>query len=687
MVLGNDIPQMALDAITSALKDTSTIKWQFNTSIPYISAQAIGISSGSGGGDVFGPGASTDNAVVRWDGAGGTSIKNSGVNTELVGATANFTDFPLAKMVISRLDSTITNANDIGLVVEDTNYAGILSIGKNFGTLSYAYGTGGMDAYGIYGLSLGVNGPGGTNIGGVFTAANASANYAIMSVGDLYFYGINTTRSIWFDDGIAGTGTLAIRAKGGFANWFMTFASDGTSQGLITFYQPVQSINFKQYLALEDPGVGSFTVQIQAPTLAGNYTLTLPVDDGAASQVLTTDGSGILSWTDHGAGVVNYWARVGINLSPTTAGDTVSTSVTGNAFTGTGYTTGATAGMGIHGIGQVTAIGDTGISYGGYFEASTSHNGNDNVAVFAQAVNAAGGHENYSWYSPHGKFYNADDMDIAGKLTVDHIGEHTGSHNIVFDNNALMSLTGNLYFRDTDISISSVNDGDLDLTANANIDLSAPWVNLYPTTGTDVALHTFAFASANTFIFSRAGGTMGSPSSIANGNILGSVHFQGYHSATPAYYSGAIIRATVDAAIGAGAEMPTRLMFYTCPDGSTTAAERLRINNAGNIWLMSDQPICDSIGNEQIKFVSTASAVNEITITNAATTVAPTIAASGETNVNLNLSGKGAGYIILTSSKSTTGNPTAVEGMIYINTFDNKIQMYADSAWRTLVSW
>jgi len=38
--------------------------------------------------------------------------------------------------------------------------------------------------------------------------------------------------------------------------------------------------------------------KIKAPTgITGTYTLTLPVDDGTANQVLKTDGSGVLSWT------------------------------------------------------------------------------------------------------------------------------------------------------------------------------------------------------------------------------------------------------------------------------------------------------------------------------------------------------------------------------------------------------
>lgn len=48
---------------------------------------------------------------------------------------------------------------------------------------------------------------------------------------------------------------------------------------------------------LEDPGAGTSTITLQAPTLSGSYTLTLPVDDGNSNQVLSTDGSGVLSWS------------------------------------------------------------------------------------------------------------------------------------------------------------------------------------------------------------------------------------------------------------------------------------------------------------------------------------------------------------------------------------------------------
>ena len=59
------------------------------------------------------------------------------------------------------------------------------------------------------------------------------------------------------------------------------------------------------------------------------------------------------------------------------------------------------------------------------------------------------------------------------------------------------------------------------------------------------------------------------------------------------------------------------------------------------------------------------------------------IATTGSDNITL----EPGGYVILDSSKTTTGNPTAVEGLIYWNTVDNAIRMYADGGWRTLITW
>jgi hypothetical protein len=56
----------------------------------------------------------------------------------------------------------------------------------------------------------------------------------------------------------------------------------------------------------------------------------------------------------------------------------------------------------------------------------------------------------------------------------------------------------------------------------------------------------------------------------------------------------------------------------------------------------------DDSNNEYIKFSKTASAVNEITVANAATSGAPNVSVTGsDTNIDLNLTAKGIGRVTL----------------------------------------
>jgi len=63
-------------------------------------------------------------------------------------------------------------------------------------------------------------------------------------------------------------------------------------------------------------------VTIQGPphSAAATYTLTLPTSDGAANQVLQTDGNGSLSWADQSAGGVTWAAEPAASNSNGTAG-------------------------------------------------------------------------------------------------------------------------------------------------------------------------------------------------------------------------------------------------------------------------------------------------------------------------------------------------------------------------------
>lgn len=78
---------------------------------------------------------------------------------------------------------------------------------------------------------------------------------------------------------------------------------DGT--GIISALASVQvvgSLRSDTSLILEETGAGTDTITLQAPaSIAASYTLTLPIDDGASGEVLSTDGSGVLSWISNAA--------------------------------------------------------------------------------------------------------------------------------------------------------------------------------------------------------------------------------------------------------------------------------------------------------------------------------------------------------------------------------------------------
>ena len=122
----------------------------------------------------------------------------------------------------------------------------------------------------------------------------------------------------------------------------------------------------------------------------------------------------------------------------------------------------------------------------------------------------------------------------------------------------------------------------------------------------------------------------------------------------------------------------------TIPSGADTLVARTSTDTLTNKTLTSPVlttpkfadggAIADGNGNEQIIFQQTASAVNEIEITNAATggaasagaSTAPIIGASGETNVDLALLPKGTGHVAIRSTGGANN-----QGAIRLNCENN----------------
>jgi len=112
------------------------------------------------------------------------------------------------------------------------------------------------------------------------------------------------------------------------------------STGKSTFAGPVllKNVSGSQptLLLTEDPDNGTNTVTLQAPaTLASDYSLTLPVDDGTNGQFLKTDGAGVTSWAD--ASIVSSVRAgtgcCGTEIDPGDSGVTYNVTASGIALT------------------------------------------------------------------------------------------------------------------------------------------------------------------------------------------------------------------------------------------------------------------------------------------------------------------------------------------------------------------
>ena len=85
-------------------------------------------------------------------------------------------------------------------------------------------------------------------------------------------------------------------------------------------------------------------------------------------------------------------------------------------------------------------------------------------------------------------------------------------------------------------------------------------------------------------ILRKAEWTAGAIAPVVSESPLGIIRWEGYAGSPLSNYSAAIIKAFVDGTPGAS-DMPGRICFYTSPDGSATPAERMRIDNAGRIYM------------------------------------------------------------------------------------------------------
>ena len=119
-------------------------------------------------------------------------------------------------------------------------------------------------------------------------------------------------------------------------------------------------------------GATSGTITIQPAAAAGTWTFTLPADDGTNGQVLTTDGSGVTSWTTIAAGGANTalsnLASVAINTPLVFAGGTTQLSENPNIEIGLFISGGDTSSRSIYAPGNLVIESNVGLDGSGNYD-------------------------------------------------------------------------------------------------------------------------------------------------------------------------------------------------------------------------------------------------------------------------------------------------------------------------------
>ena len=138
---------------------------------------------------------------------------------------------------------------------------------------------------------------------------------------------------------------------------------------------------------------------------------------------------------------------------------------------------------------------------------------------------------------------------------------------------------------------------------------------------------------------------------VSSATQISSVEYVG-GDANRDYSAGATTRVYIDVDYSRHNELVDGLLAEHNQDGTHSDVTTNSIVNAGDISQTDTSSITDDSSNELIKFSKTASAVNEVTVKNAATGNAPQVQATGDdTNIDLNLVPKGTGEV------TKSGNP------------------------------
>ncbi len=283
------------------------------------------------GGNVSGPGSATNNALVRWDTASGSLIKNSGVTLSdtldlvgpktlgLVGATSGTLTLQTAAATVS-YTLTLPSAQGAAGTVPTNDGSGALTwstpgdvtgpaTATDNAVARYDLATGKVLQNSVVTISdvgeisqvrsvtlagatsgtLGINPsttttsynvtmPSAQGSANTYLRNDGSGNLTWATAGTITGPGSSTDNALVRWDGVTGTA---------LANSGVTLSATQDLGGVRTF-------------AMNGSTSGTLTLQAAATTTT--YTLTMPSGQGSAGTVLTNNGSGTLSWGAGGGG-------------------------------------------------------------------------------------------------------------------------------------------------------------------------------------------------------------------------------------------------------------------------------------------------------------------------------------------------------------------------------------------------